>query len=167
MKLKTSEFNSILTQYWPMIQRIISSYEANSDLADELGQEVSLSIWQALRKYRNDATMKTYIARVTHNRCISHVIKATRLNSHESLEEEVQDIKQGPMQLSIEQQKYQSLLTVIRQLPLDERQLITLSLEGFAAKELADIIGITANHASVKLKRTKQKIKTILEEKRS
>ena len=64
----------------------------------------------------------------------------------------------SPEVVSSQQQSLARLLKVVRALPLQPRQVLTLSLEGLSYDEIAEVCGISKNHVGVILKRAKQKV---------
>ena len=152
---------SIVERHGGMISRIASSYEARPDLAEELVQDALLAIWRALPKYRGDANPKTYAARIAHNICISHVRKASKRRT-EALDDQVPDAQPGPDTLADKAIQREKLLNAVRQLPLSQRQIVTLHLEGFSNVEIAETLGLTANNVGVRLTRARSELKTLL-----
>ena len=68
-----TDFDDIARDHGALIRRIARSYEANGARADELVQDIHLALWQALPRFRGEASVRTFVARVAHNRAISHV----------------------------------------------------------------------------------------------
>ena len=66
-------FERWIRDYGAMVSRIASTYEACPSLAEELVQESFMGLWRALPGFREEASAKTFVARITHNVCISHV----------------------------------------------------------------------------------------------
>jgi RNA polymerase sigma-70 factor (ECF subfamily) len=56
-------------------------------------------------------------------------------------------------------------MAAIQQLPVGQRQVIVLTLEGLSHAEMADVIGITENNVAVRVNRAKSALKEILGEK--
>jgi len=142
-----------------MIWRICGAYEADRDLRRDLHQDVLLAIWRALLKFRGDANIRTYIARIAHNRAISHVGReAKRPRQGEPLDAIPAEAPtlEDRTDASVRKDR---LSAAVRQLPLDQRQPVTLTLEGFAPREIAEVLGISANAVSVRLTRAKQTLR--------
>lgn len=155
-----------MEEYSGVLSRVANTYEANAAIQQELFQEICVAIWQALNRYKGDANIKTYILKIAHNRCISHVSKeVTHFKSHG--EEDAAQLIDNSIQLTqldtekviIQSQQVQQLLSHIRDLPMPNRQVISLSLEGLSYDEIAEITGLKKNHVGVTINRIKQQLR--------
>ncbi|NVJ70729.1 MAG: sigma-70 family RNA polymerase sigma factor [Alphaproteobacteria bacterium] len=149
-----------------MLARIVASYEADPALQQELLQEVSVALWQALRSFRGDGSLKAYAARIAQNRCISHVAKAVRAPRQTGLDDEMLSDLEGPEEAVVRSQQRQVLLAAVRELPLPLREVTTLALEGFSHREIGEALGISENNAMVRFSRAKASLKTAMNPKR-
>ena len=58
-----------------MLHRIASAYEAGRERRHELEQDILLAVWRAMPRYRGEAPVRAFIARVAHNRAVTHVAR--------------------------------------------------------------------------------------------
>lgn len=72
------ELAALLREHGPLIARIARSHESNPARAEELVQDIYVAIWQALPRFRGEANVRTYIARIAQNRAVSHVVREAR-----------------------------------------------------------------------------------------
>jgi len=145
-----------------MLSRIVSSYEADPALQQELLQDVALAIWQALPKFRGTGSLKGYVAKVAQNRCITHVGKAVRQPKKAALDDNMADGCEGIEDTIQRRQQRTQLLNAVRALPLPLRQVTTLALEGFSHREIGETLGISENNAMVRFSRAKGQLKKSL-----
>lgn len=140
-----------------MLSRVASSYEANHHLQQELLQEISLAVWQSLKGFKGDASVKTYIMRVAHNRAVNHVAYNARQPRKEPISEQHNFHNQYEMEKNIGQsEQVKRLLKAVRRLPLQARQIVTMSMEGLSYQEIAQVCGIQASNVGAILSRTKK-----------
>ncbi|WP_171022299.1 RNA polymerase sigma factor [Thalassotalea litorea] len=154
-----SQLEEDLQEHLPMLERLVASYERNPQIQQELLQEVVLAIWQSYQQFAGNASIKTYFARIAQNRCISHVQKAVR--QVEEAQVDPNECQFTGTQLDdelVRQQQYQQLLNKIRGLPLQQKQVISLFLEGFNYQQIADICGLTSINVGVIINRCKPKL---------
>jgi len=162
-------FTKWMTKYEKLLCHIIVGFEAKPAIQDELFQEIALNIWRALPKFRQDASVKTFVARIAHNVLATHVAKEVNsVKVSHDLSQLSQDFEQDhvqatPYQKLDQQQRQHRLAIAIRQLKLEQQQVITLSLEGMSYQEMADVLGITVNLVGVRLQRAKVALMKLLE----
>ncbi|ATQ44936.1 hypothetical protein CSW64_08490 [Caulobacter mirabilis] len=147
-----------------MLRRIAAAYEADPALREELGQEILTSIWRALPSFRGDASIRTFVARVAHNRCIDHVARRAALPRSAPLDESWASDAPSPLEALERIDQHERLTRAVRSLPLPLRQVAIQTLEGFTPAEIADVLGVGANVVSVRLTRAKAALRAILED---
>ena len=156
-------FERIVADYGPLISRIAMSYEADPAHREDLVQQIFLAVWQALPSYRADASLKTFIAKIAQNRAISFVARQVRQGPVAELHDQVEADEPDPEQSAIKASERKVLLDATRRLPLPQREVIILVLEGFSYAEIADMLSIAPNALALRLSRAKASLKAMLE----
>ena len=157
-------FEDVFAQYGALLSRVANSYEANDALQQELLQDIAIAVWQGLARFKGDSSVKTYILKIAHNRAVTHVAsQVKRIDTHQYDQDDSGSDGYVSHTLSpeVETSQHQSLtrlLKAVRALPVQSRQVLTLSLEGLSYDEIAEVCGMTKNHVGVVLKRAKQSI---------
>ena len=157
-------FEDVFAQYGALLSRVANSYEANDALQQELLQDIAIAVWQGLARFKGDSSVKTYILKIAHNRAVTHVAsQVKRIDTHQYDQDDSGSDGYVSHALSpeVETSQHQSLtrlLKAVRALPVQSRQVLTLSLEGLSYDEIAEVCGMTKNHVGVVLKRAKQSI---------
>ena len=141
----------------PMLARIAGSYEAEPARRDDLLQEISLAVWKALPAWRGDASLRTFAARVAHNRALDHLAKEKRAQGDE-LHDEHPDPVANPFRHAEAHQQRNELVAAVRRLPLGQRQVVVLALEGFSQREIADSLGLEENTVTQRLSRARRQL---------
>ncbi|MEO9969353.1 MAG: sigma-70 family RNA polymerase sigma factor [Hyphomonadaceae bacterium] len=154
-------FERWVGEYGAMVSRIASTYEARPALAEELVQESFMGLWRALPNFRQEASAKTFVARIAHNVCISHVRKAVKAKSG-PLDEKMRDEGLRPDELAEKSSERRALLEAVRALPLQNRQIVSLHLEGFSHREIGDALGISEGNIAVRLTRARAQLKAAI-----
>ncbi|TQV75080.1 sigma-70 family RNA polymerase sigma factor [Aliikangiella marina] len=157
-------FEATLSEHHGVISRVVSSYERNSALQEELYQEISVALWKALAKFDHQSSLKTYILSIAHKRAVSHVAKYVKEPRSVEISELELPGRDCPSDEMTQSQRMSQLMAAIYQLALGDRQLVTLALEGLSYKEIAHILGISVSNVGVKLNRAKTKLNQLLEE---
>ncbi len=163
----TPTFELVVREHGPLIRRIARSYEANHALVEEVVQDIYVALWEALPRFRGDAELRTFVVKVAHNRAISHVAKEARRPRSVELDEAWPDPATTPDQAAERTETRGRLERAVAQLPLGQRLVVTLALEGFSSEEIATVLGIGVSAASVRLHRAKAALQELLTEVRS
>ncbi len=157
-------FEQIVADHGPLISRIAMSYEADPALREDLTQQIFLAVWQALPNFRADASLKTFIARIAQNRAISYVAKQVRQPPVAEIPERIEADQPNPEESAIGASERRTLIEATRRLPLPQREVIILVLEGFNYAEIAEMLNIAPNALALRLSRAKSALKKILEQ---
>ena len=157
-----TSYDEIARTHGPLIRRIARSYEANGARADELVQDIHLALWQALPRFRGEASVKTFVARVAHNRAISHVAREAREPRAVELDERLHAADATPEENAARADMRAKLEAAVQRLPVSLKVVATLALEGFSPEEVAEVLGIGVSAASVRLHRAKEQLKEML-----
>jgi RNA polymerase sigma factor (sigma-70 family) len=152
--LTKSAIEQHIQQNLPMLERIVASYESRHALQQELLQDIVVAIWQAERQFQGNATIKTYMARIAQNRCITHIDKSAREPFSNEVDEA--DAISPCFEKSLEKERqWKKLMHYVRQLPVQQKQTLSLMLEGFSYKDIAVICGISESNVGVLINRGK------------
>jgi RNA polymerase sigma-70 factor (ECF subfamily) len=152
-------FAALVQEHGAMVARIARSYEADPGRAEDLAQDIYLALWQALPRFKAGAALRTYIARIAHNRAISHVGREVRRPLAFDLDEDLPSGGPSPEDLAVESDARRKLEEAVRRLPIGQRVVATLALEGFMPEEVASVLGITPAAASVRLHRAQTQLR--------
>ena len=162
----TYKIEDVLAQYAPLIARIAAIHESNQQLREDLIQDISLSVWRSLDKFRGEASIKTFIARIAHNRGIDHVLKEKRRGDRFQLSHDDQQSHDVELMKSDSSAKKQDMqldfMNALHKIPLDYRQAITMQLEGFSHAEIGDITGLNEATVSKRISRARKRLEQLL-----
>lgn len=152
-------------EYLPRLWRTVRAYERSPTAQDDLMQEVLLAVWQGLPRLRDATRLVPFILRIAHNLGASHVRRAVQAPVRLQLDAMADEIP------SDEQAENGSadmhwLLDAVRQLPLPQRQVLLLQLEGFEYKEIAEVLGISIENVGVRAHRARKALQVMNDEHR-
>ena len=155
-------FEQVDKEFTPMIWRIALSHEADRQMCEDLVQDIRLALWRALPSFRAQSSLRTFVARVATNCAISHVRKRVRIPRQVELSESLVASEPTPESAAITQDQQARLIAAVRALPLSLRQIALLTLEDTAPAEIADVLGISANAAAIRVSRAKDALRNRL-----
>lgn len=156
-------FEALLADHGAMLRRIASGYEADPERRRELQQEILLAIWRALPRYRGEGPLRGFIARVAHNRAVTHVAREAAEPRRQPLDEAAPSADPTPHDQAESRDMRDRLAQAVRDLPLPLRQPALLTLEGFAPSEIAEMLDLNANTVSIRLTRARAALRAALD----
>lgn len=146
----------------PQLWRTLRGYEANPALQEELMQEVLLAIWRSLDRLRAQESLLPFVLRIAHNLGASHVRDAARRPRRLSLDEATEEMPG----CDPADEEVRWLLASVRRLPLPQRQVLLLQLEGFDYREIAGMLGISVDNVGVRAHRARKQLQEMTDGRR-
>lgn len=173
------EFEKIHADYRPKLKRYLSRLVGECD-AEDLTQEAFVKIDRALKDFRGESSLSTWLYRIATNVALDrlrrqscHTITVTSLcdDSAENDEAEIQDRDAwtGENKPSVEQQLVHKEMNdcirgFIDKLPEHYRTVMVLSeLEEFKNSEIAEILNVSLDTVKIRLHRARTRLKEQLE----
>jgi RNA polymerase sigma-70 factor (ECF subfamily) len=175
---KELDFQEIYTTFQPKIFGYLSRMLDASE-AEDLTQEVFVKVDKALKEFRGEAQLSTWIYRIATNSALDRLRSSSfrqrarecvpdDSSSQNMTESEDQNVwtgeqKQGVDQELIRQEMNSCIREYIDQLPEDYRAALILSeVEGFKNSEIAEILGVSLDTVKIRLHRARAKLKESL-----
>jgi RNA polymerase sigma-70 factor (ECF subfamily) len=159
-------FDQIVREHGPALWRAIASYAPPGAEREDLAQDVLLAVWQALRRHRGESSVRTFVLRIAHNRGISHAWKRVKSPAPHPPDDVADPTPAADEQL-VARERQERFLRHVRTLPLGQRQVLSLALEGLSHAEIAAIVGITKENVAVRLGRAREALRKSLEKEAS
>lgn len=170
------DFLKIYKDFRPKILRYMTRIVSENE-AEDLTQEVFVKINRALKAFRGDSSLSTWIYKIATNtaldrlRCSSISLGDEKRLPIDDIEETKEDTEvwTGEDKASIEQrvirqEMNECIREIIETLPQTYRSVIVLSeLEGFKDTEIADILGLSLQVTKIRLHRARTRLKKELE----
>lgn len=136
-------------------------YMDNPDDQQDLFQEMVCQLWKSYDSFRNESQFSTWMYRVAVNTAIVFFKKEKRKVPVSSLTSD--NIKEEVDDSHIKEAQITHFYRAVNQLDKIEKALVFYHLEGYSHKEIGTNMGISEGNARVKLNRTKNKLKQIIE----
>ncbi len=144
-----------------IVHKICRLYTHDQDSHNDLFQEVTIQLWRAFPKFRGDSKFSTWMYRVALNTAITLYRKSKRRVSTQDFESISFKIKAEEYDETVELQLKQ-MYSAVKKLNDIDKALVFLYLEDKSYKEISETLGITEVNARVKMNRTKEKLRKIL-----
>ncbi len=163
LKGDNNAFEEIVKKYKDHIIYFISRYTKNTDIAEDISQDVFVYLLVNKEQYDFKYSFKTYLYMIAKCRAINYINREKRAISglnYENLYIEDNDLEE----IVYKNEKTKEIRKVINKLKPDYQAVICLtSLEGFKYKEVAKIMDKNVGQIKVMLNRAKKKLKEALE----
>lgn len=155
-------FEKLMREHGTMLHRIAASYEGDPARRQELQQEIWAAVWRALPSFRGEASLRTFVARIAHNRAITHVASVASEPRTTELDETLPSDQPSPFDDAEHSDQQRRLMEAVRTLSLNARQIVVLTLEGFSPREIAETLSLNPNIVSIRLTRAKEQLREAL-----
>jgi RNA polymerase sigma factor (sigma-70 family) len=157
------ELQRILRDHSALARRLAASHESNPEAARDLTQDILVAVWRAWPAFRQQCSERTYVARIAHNRIVSHIARAVRQPPLDGLSDELPAGGLTPEEAAIRHSDQLRLLAMVRTLPLAYREVAVLMLEGFSLTEVAETLGLTPNAVAIRATRARGMLRALME----
>lgn len=162
MDSRESIYQQLMNEHGAAVARVAGSFSRNPAEREDLEQDIWFAVWRALPSFRADASLKTFVLRIAHNRAISS-LAARRPNVSLDDAGEIASQQQTPELAASRDEQAARLLAAVRRLPVGLRHAVSLRLEGLSLAEVAGVLGISENNAAVRLNRARARLRKLLE----
>lgn len=156
------ECEAFLKEHLGLLYRVAGSYEAEPARREDLLQEIALAIWTAAGRFESRSSFKTFALRIAHNRAITHCTRQARAPELVDLSEQQPSPGRDPESATERALLQEALLRAVRRLPLSQRQIVGMALEGLPYDEIAEVLGISVSNVGVRLNRARARLREIM-----
>ena len=133
--------------------------------AEEIVQDTFFKTWQKRNVFQSPATLKAYLFNSVRNGSISHLrhtkVERSRIDALERDFAEMEVDAQGELVLHREE-IYRQILLAIDRLPVRQRELFLLSVQGKTSAEIAAEMGITPESVKKQRQRGLARLRELL-----
>lgn len=174
MLFTSNDFKDIYGQYSMLVYNVALNYLQNVEDAEEITQDVFVKVHQSLHKFENNATLKTWIYRITINCCldfIKHKNSKKRFfifGTKSDATVELQKVShfEHPGILMENKENAELLFKVINELTENQKTAFVLSkLDGLSNTEIATIMEVSISSVESLVFRAKVTLKEKLSQK--
>lgn len=153
--MKEAGFKKLVNEHKSTIYSVCFMFAKKQEEANDLFQEVLISLWKGYDSFRGECSERTWVYRVSLNSCIN-------ANKKQKLK-----IETVPLDINInlykdddsDSQQAQALYEKIHRLDVFNRSIVLLWLEGLPYQEIGEVVGISANNVGVRLARIREQLK--------
>jgi RNA polymerase sigma-70 factor, ECF subfamily len=158
---RESLFQAWLAEHRGIVVKVARSFAPVPADAADLQQEMLLQLWTSLSSFAGQAKPSTWIYRVCLNTALTWRRGTARRERHIEPGADLSVLAAAtasPADHTGEREMLDNLYNAIHALPMFDRALMLLALDGLAYREIAEITGLTENHVGVSLTRARQRL---------
>jgi RNA polymerase sigma-70 factor (ECF subfamily) len=152
------EVVGLFNQFRDPVLRYVLSFGLSIHDAEELTQEVFLSLFRHLQMERSRRNLRGWIFRVAHNIALkqryANLDSSARMGSGDISAEDQPDMSANPEEHLSNAQRQRYLMAVVRALPETDQNCLRLRAEGLRYREIASVLGISLGAVSISLTRS-------------
>lgn len=163
----TQAFSELVDSYKNLVYTLAHRMLQNREEAEEVSQDAFIKVFNALKHFKGDSKISTWIYRITYNTCLDR-IKQNRKHSMFVDSERLEDFAfvdmNNALDKMLDDERSALLAECLAKLPGKDAGLLTLFyFEGKSLLEMEKILEIPVNSIKVGLFRARKKMAKILE----
>lgn len=157
-------FDVLYKKYVKKVYKFGYSILKSTVEAENLMQDVFLSLWENRHKVEKDSSIKSYVFTITYNSAISTLRKKVRESEFVEYLKSLQEIREEPVDAGLEYKELTNKLeNIINELPRRQKEVYLMHrIEGLKYIEIAKLLNISVNtienHMSRALKTIREKL---------
>ena len=156
-----SSFRILVQRHKEKVRNIIYLTVNNSDLVDDIAQEVFITVYKNLKNFRFESQFTTWLYRVTVNKCKDHLRK---INVRKIFVPVNETEDYSVENFSVESDNISEIvMNAVNKLPVKLRiPLILKDIEGFSYQEIAESVQCEIGTVKSRIFRAREGLKKIL-----
>ena len=158
-----NDIEQMMNEHSRYLVRIAYLYVKNWSTAEDVVQEVFVTYFQKSDQFRNEASLKTYLTKMTANRSKDY-LRSWKHKKDVVFDTIFTSVK-GTEEVLLEQERLAALEKNLFQLPLKYREpLILFYYDEQSITEIAGYLQLNENTVKTRLRRAKQQLKAYFDE---
>lgn len=166
-------FETLVVRYQRQIFSLIYRMTNNSEVVEDLAQDVFISAFKAIGEFKGNSSFFTWLYRIAINKCKNYLtsLKGSPISLEDKRSEnkafllDITDRKTNPQTALLTRELLEQLNEALENLPEDQRMTLTLyDLEGLSYQEIAEILHCPVGTVRSRLARARIALKEKLKD---
>ena len=136
-------FSKLFDEYYPALCAFANNYLKNHEIAEDLVQEVFVSLWSKKDILKDIFSIKSFLYTLVKNKCINE-LKHLKIKEKHIVESEKEEDNFFTDHI-IEEETHRLIYNAINELPPKCKEIVLLSLNGIKNHEIAEELDISVN----------------------
>jgi len=152
------EFLKTIQECQKIIGKVCSLYRDTKQDQEDLFQEIVYQLWKSYPRFRGESKASSWVYRIALNTAIVVYRKpGLAIKYYDEVPDHLH-----PSSEKIRSDNEEKLFNALRKLSDVEKGIVSLYLDDFSYREIADITGISESNVGVRLNRIKNKLKQLI-----
>ena len=152
------DIEQLIDTYSDYLYRIAFIYTKDRTAAEEVVQDVFFNFYQRSHQFNGNATLKTYLVKMTINRSTDYL--RSWKNKKQQILELIQGSVKGTEQLYVEKEWRAEVTAAVLTLPVKDREVLLLYYyEEMTITEIAGLLALSISTVKSRLQRARGKLK--------
>lgn len=164
----TQAFAVLVDRYKDMVFTLAMRMLKNREEAEEVSQDTFIKVYNALRKFKGNSKLSTWVYKVAYNTCLDRIKKNSRHFKEVAIDSFTENqIKTlgNALDLMEEKEQQKTIQDCLQQLASKDSFLLTLFyFEELSLEEISQIVNMQANTVKVNIHRARKKLASILKQ---
>ncbi|MCB9981024.1 MAG: RNA polymerase sigma factor [Rhodospirillales bacterium] len=157
-------YNALLKEIASFARSYILSSLANPEWADDITQEILISVHKSLHTYSADRAFRPWLMSIIHFRRTDYLRKYYGARGNKQTTLDNADFQRANVTNPEHAGEYKDIEAALADLPENQRKVFEMiKIQGYTAKEVAGEMGMSVSAVKVSAHRTAKKLKEALE----
>lgn len=139
----------------------------NLTIAQDLAQDILVKTFTKINTFQGKSSFSTWLYQITYTHCIDYIRKNKNIYKEELVEDKYQELSSEDPGLDEDhdkilfEMKLEHVKQILSELKAEERSIILMKYQdNMSISEVGEMYGLSSSAVKMKLKRTRDKIKT-------
>jgi RNA polymerase sigma-70 factor (ECF subfamily) len=163
----TVAFSDLVDDHKDLVYTLCIRMLGNREDAEEVSQDVFIKVFTALRNFKGDSKLSTWIYRIAYNACLDRLKKSKK----ERMRVEVDHLKSvafsvmdNALDRMVQEERSALINSCLAALPAEDASILTLFyFEERNLLEMEKVLDLSANTIKVRLFRARKKLAAVME----
>ena len=158
-------FRALFDHFGPRIKAVMMKSGAEEALAEDLVQDVMMTVWRKVHLYHADrGSVSAWIFAIARNARINHLRKGSSRPYEDVETMEIVSDEPGGEEITYQNERSTSVRSALEELPADQRQIIELAyIEDMSQSEIAEKLSLPLGTVKSRMRLAYGKLKGRLE----
>jgi RNA polymerase sigma-70 factor (ECF subfamily) len=157
-------FEQLVRKYEPQIAATVLGMLGNCQAAEDVGQEVFIRFYNAIKRFREGSSLGTYLTRIAINLSINEMRRRKRRHFffQDNDDDHVDQANDPEAGFSASEDREIVQKAIVRLDPNFRSVVVLRLIDGYSTKETAELLNVPVGTVLSRLSRAQEKLKEIL-----